>query len=56
LLIKIIIYLILVQGLLGVSAVASIKQTEWYQSTEFLMFVSVLVGYNVNKALLGSCH
>ncbi len=31
------------------------KQTEWYRSLEFMMFVSVFAGYNLNQNFLKLC-
>lgn len=56
---SVLVYLLLVNLLSRVwpSGVGEeMNKTEWFKSMEIIMLVSVLIGYNVNSHLFGSCR
>jgi hypothetical protein len=52
--VSVIIYLLFIEYVMKGTLQTS-NETELWKSAEFLMFISVIVGYNINNMLMPSC-
>ena len=53
--ISVLIYCLIITYILPCAG-GKMEYTEWYRSMEFLMLVSVFVGYNVNQNVFQMCR
>ena len=53
--ISVLIYCLLVTYILP-GAGGKMENTEWYRSMEFLMLISVFIGYNINQKVFNMCR